>query len=175
MNVVEVNKYSPAMFRNRRFLRDDWTSVSQVGETWGGEVVTVARYLAVEDLYVRAVTRFMDAAGIDEVCVHGREQWEDRELTGLPLPPRAAPHEGERIAAPDTGDVLRRFLRELAWAELAVAPRFLVHPGYDFRLLIATNVDTTAVEEEVRRSGLFVYRGDYDLPTLDAWTTGKGT
>lgn len=170
MNVVEINKYPPRLFRNGRFLRQDWTSVSQLGELWDGRELTPAAYLAIEDRYVRAMERFMAAAGVDDVAVQGLEFWNDVELPGLALPPRAAPLEGERVPAAEAGNLLRRFLREQAWAELVVAPRFLVHPGYDMRLLIASEVTSTELEDDVRRSGLFTYPGSDELPTLRAWS-----
>lgn len=169
MNVIEISKYPPRLMRHGRYLREDWTSASQIGETWQGAVLTLAAYLAVEDLYVRAAERFMLAAEITELQVHGLEHWDEATDERMPLPQRPRPLEGERVPAARAGDLLRRFLREQAWAELVVPRRFLIHPGHDLRLLIATDAATDEARADVRQFGLYTYSGVYDLPTMTGW------
>ncbi|HVV88788.1 MAG TPA: hypothetical protein VHE35_37350 [Kofleriaceae bacterium] len=171
MNVIEVSKYSATMLRRGRFLSEDWTSVSQLGQTWGGEVLTPARYLVTEDRYVAAAERFARAVGVAELMVVGLEYWRDGGIDGLLDGYRDPPREGEWLDRTASLFVLRRCLRELAWAELAVPGRLLIHPGHDLRLLIATSQPYPEVEEAVRSTGLFIHHGTYNLPTLDSWST----
>jgi hypothetical protein len=51
-----------------------------------------------------------------------------------------------------------------------VAPRLLVHFGYDMRLIVASSVPLAEPLDQIRSSGLFVYESDAALPTLDAWS-----
>lgn len=179
MNVIEISKYAPALVRTCRYLTDDWTSVSQLGEPWHGAPLTAAAYLDVEDRYVRAAARFVAAAGVGELRIHGLEHWDElgAQPPGLELPPRPPPREGELVTAADLDGLLRRFLREQAWAELVVAPVFLIHPGHDLRLVIATVAPTDALEAATRRDGLFTHRREpgasSPLATLEEWTAAS--
>lgn len=172
MNVIEINKYPPSLYRRARYLTADWTSVQQIGETWSGVVLTAAAYLAVEDRYVRAAAHLMAVANVTELRVHNLEFWEASHVPAHPalaLPERVAPRDGDAVSGADLEALLRRFLRELAWAELVVAPDFLLHPGYDLRLVVATTAETAAAEAAIRQDGLFTYPGDTNLATLEAW------
>lgn len=170
MIVVEINKYRPSVFRNGRFLTSAWTSSSQIGETWDGARLGPDEYVAFEDRYVRALGGVLALAGVEALTIRGLEFWEPSVGGSLPsLPVVDAPREGSVISVAQVGDVVRRFLREEAWAELVVERTFLVHPGYDMRMVLATTVPLVEVEAIVRHEGLFSYPGDASLPTLLAW------
>lgn len=81
----------------------------------------------------------------------------------------AAPTEGESVTDARLDNFVRRCLREVAWLELMVAPKLLVHFGYDMRLIVASSTPLAGPLEQIRSSGLFVYDSDAPLPTLDAW------
>jgi hypothetical protein len=53
-----------------------------------------------------------------------------------------------------------------------VAPRLLVHFGYDMRLIVASSIPLVGPLDEVRSSGLFVCDSDAPPPTIDAWGYG---
>lgn len=173
MNVVEINKYRPSIFRRGRFLTEDWTSVSQIGEEWNGKSLTATDYLAVEDRYVRAARRFMAAAAVDALEIRGLESWREPEphlrAVGLDLEDRPPPRDGDHLAGDELDDFLRRCLRELAWGELVRPQDFLIHPGYDLRLVIATTAETGDAEAATRQDGLYAYPGSGELATLEAW------
>lgn len=178
MNVVEINKYPPSLVRHRRYLTQDWISCSDVGKRFHGEVLTVDDYLAVEDRYLRAARRFMGAAGVDQLVVHAFEFWEESPgsnlSAGLQLPEREAPQNGATVSGEALDDIVRRCLRELAWMELVVPRRFLLHVAYDLRLIVATVADTSDAESQTRADGLFTYPGDVDLATLQTWLAPAG-
>jgi len=50
-----------------------------------------------------------------------------------------------------------------------VAPKLLVHFGYDMQLIVASSITLAWPLHQIRSSGLFVYDSDAALPTLDAW------
>ncbi|AKU99654.1 hypothetical protein AKJ09_06318 [Labilithrix luteola] len=66
--IYRVTKYDPSI-RASSGLYDEWTSVSDVGRSFAGRVVTDADYLAVEDAYVESVRRLMRAASVNELVV----------------------------------------------------------------------------------------------------------
>ena len=55
-----LSKYNPAQRDARgRYLSDDWTSVSDIGGTYGGQLLTPARYLETETAYVESILVLM--------------------------------------------------------------------------------------------------------------------
>jgi hypothetical protein len=174
----EINKYPPSLFKQGRFLREDWTACTDIGRTTPRGALDKQEYLRVEGLYVDAVAALARTVEPDLLQVHDVEFWDtasDRLANvGLAdvLDGFAAPPEGESVAGARLENVVRRCLREVAWLELMVAPKLLVHFGYDMRLIVASSIPLASLLDEVRSSGLYVYDSDAPLPTLDAWAGG---
>jgi hypothetical protein len=84
----------------------------------------------------------------------------------------AAPTEGEPVGGARLDNLVRRCLREVAWLELIVAQKLLVHFGYDMRLIVASSIPVAEPIAQIPSSGLFVYDSDAPLPTLDTWGDG---
>lgn len=178
MTKYEINKFPPSLFKQGRFLREDWTACTDIGRTTPRGALDKQEYLRVEGLYVDAVAALARTVEPDLLQVHDVEFWDadsDR-LVNLGLADvfdgTTAPAEGEPVAGVRLDNLVRRCLRDVAWLELMVVPKMLVHFGYDMRLIIASSIPLTGPLDEVRRSGLFVYDSDAPLPTLDAWSHG---
>lgn len=174
----EINKYPPSLFKHGRFLREDWTACTDIGRTTPRGTLDKQEYLRVEGLYVAAAAALARTVEPDLLQVHDVEFWDtvsDR-LANLGLADvldgSAAPAEGEPVAGARLDNLVRRCLRGVTWLELMVAPRLLVHFGYDMRVIVAASIPLAAPLDEVRSSGLFVYDSDAPLPTLDAWSDG---
>ena len=85
---LRVTKYDPALRDERgAFTGDDWTSVSDVGGTFGGKLLTLHRYLDVEAQHLQVVAAFLDEAGVEAMHVRGPESYDARWW----------PAEGERV------------------------------------------------------------------------------
>jgi hypothetical protein len=173
----EINKFPPSLFKHGRFLREDWTACTDIGRAAPGGPLDKQEYLRVEGLYVAAVATLARTVEPDLLQVHDVEFWDtasdhlaNLELADV-LDGSAAPAEGEPIGGTRLGNVARRCLREVAWLELMLAPRLLVHFGYDMRLIVASSIPLAGPLDEIRSSGLFVYDSDAALPTLEAWST----
>jgi hypothetical protein len=177
MTKYEINKYPPSLFKHGRFLRDDWTSCTDIERVMPRGILDRTEYLRVEGLYLAAISAIARAVEPDLLQVHDVEFWETASdhLTNLGLADvldgSAAPAEGEPVAGARLDNLARRCLREAAWLELMVMPRLLVHFGYDLRLIIASSIPLAGPLDQVRSSGLFVYDSDASLFTLDAWRT----
>src|SRR5262245_6416722 len=77
-----VTKYDPA-FRDSTgaYVRDEWTSFSDIGRAFSGVVLTEADYQRAEDAYVTAAVAFLREAGVASVTVAGLEHHAE-----IPLP-----------------------------------------------------------------------------------------
>jgi hypothetical protein len=172
----EINKFPPSLFKDGRFLREDWTACTDIGRSTPRGTLDKQEYLRVEELYVAAVAVLAQTVEPAQLQVHDVEFWKtasDRlanvALTDV-LDGAVAPAEGEAVAGARLDNLVRRCLREVAWLELMVAPRLLVHFGYDMRLIVASSRPLNELLDQIRSDGLFVYDSEASLPTLDAWT-----
>lgn len=170
-----ISKFSPALFKKGRFLREDWTSCSDIGALTSGRVLSKEEYLRVEGLYLDAVTVLAKAVDPETVRAHNVEFWDNDSgiLTALGLDDvfrgDQAPTEGESISGDRLANVVRRCLREVAWLELVTEPRLLIHLGYDMRLVVASAQPLSPALDEIRSIGLFAYDSYASLPTVDEW------
>ncbi len=102
MQSWRVTKYDPAR-RDKRgaFIGDDWTSISDIGRSFGGVLLTREEYLRSEGLYVEAVLTFLREAGLRRLQVSKHEP-----RTGEPL------LDGTWVEGESLEELCRRNLRE---------------------------------------------------------------
>ncbi|WP_196443421.1 ATP-grasp domain-containing protein [Planomonospora sp. ID67723] len=138
-----VSKYDPALRDEQGvFLGDDWTAISEVGEVFGGVVLTRERYEAVEDAYLQAVALLAGESGVERLTV--------RQPEGAALP------EGKNLALEEALEVVRAMLREGTWCRLEDGNRFHVYAGYDYYLHVASSEPCGEAVGRIHRLGLFV-------------------
>lgn len=144
MAEFRVTKYPPS---NRddsgRYLVDEWTSASEIGNSCGGRILTVQKYLSVEGAYVEAVRRFIAKARVVELQVVGLERHEvaspspgafrftdevEQDVSDL--------SEGVWIRGVKLDAAIRAVLRELMWCRLETHSGVFVHFGYDYYMYI---------------------------------------
>jgi len=142
-----VTKYEPA-FRNLegRYLREEWTSVGDIGRPFGGVVLTRDEYLRIEDAHVETALAFLREAGCGSLLAVGVENH-----GGCP----AAPAEGDSRAGPRLEDAIRRMLRKEFWCRLEGDGCFL-HFGYDYYLYVGVPSPCPQACLLASRLGLFV-------------------
>lgn len=141
---LRVTQYDPTR-RNPKghFPADAWTSVSDVGKTFGGQVLTMAAYEGVEDAYVQSVERLMAACGIEALRIDGLE-WGPYDIDEIPAPhlrPTGALDDGVWLTGQDLGKVIRLVLREFIWCRLSGPDGFYVHFGYDYTMYVGCDRD----------------------------------
>lgn len=152
-----ITKYDPALRdEDGAYRRDEWTSRSDIGRPFDGEVLTEAGYQAVEDAYLYAVEAFLTEAGVDRLTLRGIEN--PREA---PVPAWLA--EGALLSIPQCVDFARMALRESLWGRLEISGRAYVHFGYDCYMYVGVPARCPAAIAETQRRGLFVepFRSPY--------------
>jgi hypothetical protein len=70
-----VTKYDPR-FRDPSgaYTRDEWTSVDDIGRTFGGVTLTAEEYERVETAYASAVVAMLAEAGVEQLIVNALEE-----------------------------------------------------------------------------------------------------
>jgi hypothetical protein len=160
---LRVTKYDPALRDERgAFTGDDWTSVSDVGDTFGEVPLTLHRYLDVESRHLQVIAAFLTEAGIDGTTVRGSEPYDARWW----------PEEGERLSVLESVDVVREMLRERGFCRLDGEAGVYVHVGYDYYLYLGGDVPCQRTKEVAAEAGLFIDSGFVSPYHLDP-TTGE--
>jgi hypothetical protein len=144
---LRVTKYDPALRDERGGpTGDDWTSVNDVGDIFGGEVLTLRRYLEVESHHLEVVAVFLAEAGVDHTIVRGPERHEARWW----------PVEGEPLARLESVDVVREMLRERGFCRLEAPKDVYIHVGYDYYVYMGGDVPSDRTRLAAAQVGLFV-------------------
>lgn len=139
-----ITKYNPA-YRNAEghYLRDEWTSASEIGKSFHGEILTLEDYLQVENAYVDTVMKFLEVYQIENVrLIH-------LETYGLSDVDKSSPlydaafdtislAEDMLVTIAQIPIVCKMTLREYIYCQL-ITEDFFVQFGYDYYLFIGAN------------------------------------
>jgi hypothetical protein len=141
-----ITKYNPA-HRDAAgaYLAEEWTSHSEIGQSFGNVAFTSDDYQAVEDAYVAVAEAFLQEAGVTDLAVAGLEAHGDE------------PHvfEGERLTVQQVGSVVRALLRERFWCRLEGAGAF-VHVGYDYYMYVGVSRECPRASAAAKAHKLYV-------------------
>ncbi len=174
MKIFDVSRFT------KSGLSRPWTSCSDIGREYKGDVFTIGEYLEVEARYIRAIDRFISAVGAGgRLRAHKVESWEtdSTQLSELGLSDvfdgQPQPHEGEQIAAGRVRNIVRRCLREVAWLELVSEPDLVIHFGYDCHVFIGIDGDPSLIDGVVKQivseDALCIRKSSVGLRTVDEW------
>ena len=156
-----ITKYDP-VYRNAAgaYLRDEWTSVSDIGKYFDGKALTVEEYRAVEDAYVSTALRFLSEVNLNCLKVTSLETHNvakaDASLNHDALLNPALVTEGMIVCDETLDDVCRLVLREVIWCRLESPSGFHIHFGWDYYMYIGS---PSASEESLgygKEQGLFI-------------------
>jgi hypothetical protein len=137
-----VTKYNPSLrLEDGSFTRDEWTSISDVGQHYPQGIFTFNEYLRTEETYVEVIRRFLESAKIDSLRVRGLEFKVNNESPPSTLVAEGATQlrllrEGINYSGVNLDWVVRLNLRELVWCLLEGDRGAYVHFGYDYYMYI---------------------------------------
>ena len=139
-----ITKYNPA-YRNEEghYLRDEWTSVSEIGKSYQGEILTLNDYLQVEKAYVDTVMKFLEVYQIERVRLIHLETYGldnvdktsplyDPSFDTIPLA------EDMLVTIDQIPIVCKMALRDYIYCQL-ITEDFFVQFGDDYYLYIGAN------------------------------------
>lgn len=151
MNSVRITKYDP---RNRDAnghytLVDEWTSISDVGKSFQGKILTMEQYLAIEEKYIQAVEVLLQKNWSSDIAIVDLENHRDETAMDL--------SEGKTISRTLISDLVKLILREKVWGRLVANNQFKIHFGYDYYMYFVGESLTDDIIEELRMiNGLYV-------------------
>lgn len=149
MEYFRVTKYDHSKFGTDEYL-NDWTSVSDIGKTFKGIVLTPEIYTEIENKYIKLLCEFakennVSAFNISGLEIYGVEETLDRINSLGVLIPKGAKEmiysisKTKKIEGVENISALARLiLREVLWCKLE-HPCMFVHFGYDYYMYIGCN------------------------------------
>jgi hypothetical protein len=156
-----VTKYDPAL-RNPQgnYLGDDWASISDIGRSFAGKLLTYEDYFASETAYVEAAMGFMEAAGFSALQVKGLNnsrigELKPGELRDIALVP-ALVQSKTMLEGSGLADIIRMVLREILWCRLMRKSQLYLFFGWDYYMYIGSTSPSHKAIESARKNGLFV-------------------
>lgn len=146
MHEYRVTKYDPRQ-RNPvsgAYLRDEWTSVADVGRSYDGRMLTMADYERVEQAHIDFLLALAEREDAFPLTIEALED----------MRAHSPWHEGQKVTPALFGAVVRDILREECWCRL-IAPEFFIHFGYEFYLYVGCSHTTEAIAPLAAAYGLF--------------------
>ncbi|MBQ4573689.1 MAG: hypothetical protein IJA85_00680 [Clostridia bacterium] len=142
-------------------------SLSDIGSSFRGEVVTKERYLAYENAFIDLITAFMQLCSAKETILYDLEKHfstNSPHITGLAAAhPDIFPNsildlhrrstEGMHLNAAESTDMARLILRELLWCRLiSRETHFAISFEFDFRMNILSEASEDDLQTIVKQA-----------------------
>jgi len=152
------------VFRDERgsYIVNEWTSISDVGSSFGSTILSFDEYLKIESLYVNAVLEFMKCLSVNSMDIEMLARWNEdvskissycsSEMKELYL----KLEEGDTVNKDDIELLTRLALRDELGCRLKFKTDLFVHFGYDFYMYIVCSKECIEAVSNIRNSGLFV-------------------
>ncbi len=149
MEYFRITKYNHEKFGTSEYM-NDWTSVSDVGKTFGGKVLTPDVYIETENKYIYLLCEFMKENSVSAFNICGLEKCDieenlDRINSRDIYVPKGTKElissisKTQKIEGVENISILARLiLREVLWCKLE-HPSMFVHFGYDYYMYVGCN------------------------------------
>lgn len=170
MNKYRITKYNP-LFRdaNGRYIKEDWTSISDIGKIFEGNILTGEEYKSTEDKYVKAVQLIMnymnapfivvsnvrkssDDADFEKTIKKYLELYNDNYLKGTYY----NIIDNMKFSSEQIDSLIRLLLREEIGADVYYETKLKVFIGYDYLMGIHTSQLIEPIMPKIEEMGLFV-------------------
>ncbi len=170
-----VTKYNPANRNEKGYylFQNEWICYSQIGKKCDGTLLTIDKYLEIEDKYINSIILFMQCNQIESLKVAGglEKSWnpaEDPNSTKEMIDLFNKVKNGDILNIDQIKDFSRLALRKYVWCKLENDDVMFVHFYFDYYMYIGSQRECEKTIEQIQKSGLFVedfkspYHPDYD-------------
>lgn len=143
MNCYRISKYNPQFRVNDKYLINEWTSFSDIGNNFPQGVLSLEEYTIVENYYIKCVIDIMSKMNITELCINELEDYTDTNWKNK-----------QNLSVQQVAYFMRDCLRDKCWAKLN-GYNFYLHFGYDYYIYIGTDLDKKIIEEVAFKNSLY--------------------
>ncbi|MBS9464380.1 hypothetical protein KIM67_18305 [Flagellimonas sp. 389] len=163
MKKFQISKYNPVFkTEDGKYIKDDWTSVSDIDKIFDGKLLTVDDYLDMEAKYIAIVKKVLDETESSYLKVVGLEKFDDYldKAENIPYDNRSdeiyeSLKEGKVLNLDDALILLKLVLRNNVWCYLT-NKYVTIQAGDDFYIYITLENEPkffNTLEDDI---GLFV-------------------
>lgn len=145
MNEFRISKYDTAFRLNGIYQKEEWTSICDIGKTYGGNIFTYNDYICAENAYIRFIEEVCSILKIQFLKVSGLEDY--RKVCKI--------SDKQIIGIDEILNVSRDCLREVYWCRLESEQLFF-HFGYDYYMYVGSKLSYSHIKNMADRCGLFV-------------------
>ncbi len=160
-----ISKYCPELYTKGDYIKNEWTSVSDIGKSFDDGVLTSAEYLRIEQCYIDTAIELARKSGCSYLII----DYLEGESHDIILESKKNPinrnlidaakniRQGLRVRISQCANYLRLCLRECCYATFSNhAHNFYVDFGYDFYMHVHTELLKLQVENIVKTNNLFI-------------------
>jgi len=141
-----ISKYDGKFRQNGVYVKDEWTSIHDIGRIFNGAVLTRAEYERVEQSYLAVIQEICEKTNVCDMLVCSLED----PFTICTY------SEGDRLIDVNTiVTVAQDCLQEKYWCKLET-DTLCFHFGYDYYLYVISSLDFHNITRLVNKNGLFV-------------------
>jgi len=160
MYTWKITKYNPIFNgSDGRYENDEWTSISDIGKTFEGKMLSLESYKLCENAYIESIHLVMKANNVTSLKIQALEKRYTHDYPDMQEKYSKSYieslKEGEIICYADIDFLVRLILREMVWCKLIVKQSMFVHFGYDYYMYIGSKEKLVNEIEEMIRLGLF--------------------
>lgn len=162
-----VTKYNPAL-RNEKgwYLMDDWVSYREIGRKFNNEVLTLDKYLEIENNYIQAIIQFMKCNKVTSFQITWIEKRfdpeEDPNSTQEMINIRKNIKNRSFVSGEELEIVCKLMLRRYLWGLLKNDKNMEIHFGSDYYMYILSKSACKKAISNIKKTGLFVE--EYESP-----------
>lgn len=155
---MRVTKYNPShRDQQGRFVKNEWTSFSDVGKMFEGRLFTISDYEFAESNYIKAVNIFLVEKNVKSVAIEQLEKnGLDENMDDTMKEEYLRIQDGDAILLGNLPTVLKLILREYIWAKLVSDTGISITFGYDFYMYFHSTNEIFRGKEQIQALGLFV-------------------
>ena len=158
-----IVKYQPNLYDDQGgYVGDEWTSISEIGNSFNGEKLTLEKYLEVENHYVNTILDILNKTGAKYLTIGHLESVNliNQKITPINaelLSFAKGVEAGQRIGIDKIPLIIKLCLREYMYVVLVNLKRDLqIEFGYDYYMYVHTQLGTEEIHEITSRHGLYL-------------------
>ena len=129
MNEYRISKYDLTYRKNGVYIKEDWTSISDIGKVYDGNLFTLEDYLIVEDSYLRFIHILCTELDVHDIKINGLEDYKNK----------CKYVQASTLSINDVLQISRGCLREEYWCRLE-SDQIFFHFGYDYYMYIVCSL-----------------------------------
>ncbi|HDK7166223.1 TPA: hypothetical protein PTV44_000026 [Clostridium botulinum] len=161
-----ISKYNPK-FRDEYgcYIKQEWTSISDVDEDINGAKVSLEEYLDTESRYIKVLNNILNDLSIEYLYVMELEKQDDiindnyafEGFTTDMIKMVSSVKEGQELDREKINYIIKAILREVFWCGLySKTTHLIIKPGYDFYINIICPELSICVIENISELGLYI-------------------